>query len=451
MPLPFESPELDMTDLKAADGPAPERWDRGPISRRRLLTSAGAIGGLYAFQRMVGTTLAQTDPNRPGCPLPDLDVTVPDDPTKVQGLPFTGVGIRSPFAQDIQRRWAAGGVNTVGSSWTPHQDLDGIITPADLHFQRNHAGTTIIDPSKHRLVIHGMVDRPKVYTVEDIHRFPRESHIYFIECSGNSGSGYTGAAPDATAQSIHGLTSTSEWVGVPLRTLLEDVGVQAGATWALCEGSDAAVMDRSIPVEKLLDDAMVVYMQNGEPIRPEQGYPLRLLLPGWEGNAQIKWLRRIELGTEPFQTKEETRNYTDSLPDGTSRQFTFPMEAKSLISWPSGGQRIPGPGFWEIKGIAWSGRGRIQAVEVSTDNGGSWHEAALDSVFPLAHTRFRYGWRWDGDATTIMSRAIDETGYVQPTREELVKARGTDYVYHFNGIQPWVIASDGSVSNGLVA
>lgn len=433
-----------------ADGSRQSKSPAARLSRRRLLASAGALGGLYAFQRVVGTALAQTDDGRPGCPLPDLQIEVPDDPTKVQGVPFTEVGIRSPFVTGLQRRWSAS-VNTVGSSWTPHQDLDGMITPADLHFQRNHAGTAIIDPSKHRLVIHGMVDQPKVYTVEDIHRFPKQSHIYFIECSGNSGSGYAGAPADSTAQTIHGLTSTSEWTGVPVRTLLEDVGAQSDAAWALCEGSDAAVMDRSIPVEKLMDDAMVVYMQNGEPIRPEQGYPLRLLLPGWEGNAQIKWLRRIELGPEPFQTKEETRNYTDSLPDGTSRQFTFVMEAKSLITWPSGGQRIPGPGFWEIRGIAWTGRGRIQAVEVSTDNGGSWHEASLDTVMPLAHVRFRYPWEWNGEGTTIMSRAIDETAYVQPTRDELINVRGTDYVYHFNGIQPWVVADDGNVTNGLVA
>ncbi|MGE0227693.1 MAG: sulfite dehydrogenase [Dehalococcoidia bacterium] len=421
------------------------------LSRRRLMTSAATLAGLYAFQRTVGTTFAQSDTGSPGCPLPGLEVNVPDDPTKEQGLRFTEVGIRSPFVNDLQRRWSDGGPNTAGSSWTPHQDLDGIITPADLHFQRNHAGTAIIDPSRHRLVIHGMVDRPKVYTVEDIQRFPRESHIYFVECSGNSGSGYGGAADDATAQSIHGLTSTSEWVGVPVRTLLEDVGAQSDASWALFEGSDAAVMDRSVPVEKLMDDALIAYMQNGEPIRPEQGYPMRLVLPGWEGNAQIKWLRRIELGSAPFQTKEETRHYTDSMPDGTSRQFTFVMEAKSIITWPSGGQRIAGPGFWEIKGIAWSGRGRIRAVEVSTDNGSTWNEARLDTVFPIAHTRFRYPWQWDGERTTIMSRAIDETGYVQPTREELVNVRGTDYVYHFNGIQPWVVANDGSVTNGLTA
>lgn len=438
---------MDATDRRSQSEELPRR--AAPrLTRRRLMTSAAALAGLYTFQRAVGTTLAQSDTGSPGCPLPDLDVTVPKDPTKVQGLPFTEVGIRSPFVRDLQRRWSAT-LDTVGSSWTPHQDLEGIITPADLHFRRNHAGTAIIDPAKHRLVVHGLVDRPKVYTLDDIKRFPRESHIYFVECSGNSGSGYTGAAPDATAQTIHGLTSTSEWVGVPVRTLLQDVGVQSGASWALFEGSDAAVMDRSIPLEKLMDDALIAYMQNGEPIRPEQGYPMRLVLPGWEGNAQIKWLRRIELGTGPFQTKEETRNYTDALPDGTARQFTFVMEAKSLITWPSGGHTIPGRGFWEIHGIAWSGRGRIQAVEVSTDNGSTWNEASLDAVYPLAHTRFRYPWEWDGRQTTIMSRAIDETGYVQPTREALVQARGTDYVYHFNGIQPWNVAADGSVTNGL--
>lgn len=415
------------------------------VSRRRLLGGTAALAALYTFQRTTGTAFGQQSP---ACPLPDLDLTVPPDPTKTQGLPFTEVGIRSPFV-DVQRRWSDRPQQTAGSSWTPHQDLNGMITPSDLHFQRNHAGTTLIDPSNHRLVVHGMVDRPKSYSMDDIHRFPRETQIYFLECSGNSGSGYGGAAADATAQSIHGLTSTSEWGGVRTHLILEDVGVQSGATWALFEGADAAVMTRGVPIEKLRDDAMLAYIQNGEPIRPEQGFPLRLFLPGWEGNANIKWLRRIQFSDRPFETKEETRHYTDSMPDGRSRQFTFQMEPKSIITWPSGGERVPGRGFWEIRGIAWSGYGRIERVQVSTDNGGSWHDAHLDNTLPIAHTRFRYAWDWNGSGTTIMSRATDETGYVQPTRQELIQARGDDYVYHFNGIQPWVIAADGSVTNGL--
>jgi sulfane dehydrogenase subunit SoxC len=220
----------------------------------------------------------------------------------------------------------------------------------------------------------------------------------------------------------------------------------------LAEGRDAAVMTRSIPIEKMLDDALIAYAQNGEPIRPEQGYPIRLFLPGWEGNMQIKWLRRLEVGDAPFMTREETSKYTDVMPDASIRQFTYVMEAKSVITWPSAGHVIPALGFWEISGIAWSGNGRIETVEVSTDGGESWNEATLvEPVLPLSHTRFKYGWTWDGQPTTILSRAIDETGYVQPTRQELLDVRGAGYVYHYNGIQSWNVAANGLVTNGYAS
>ncbi len=310
------------------------------ISRRRVIVSAAGLAGAFALGRFLPASADLVDGPEP----PDLDV--PDDPTAVQGRPLSRTGIRSPFVDLERRAWEEDPPqNTAGWTYTPLQDLEGNVTPSDLHFERHHAGTPIIDPAEHELVVHGMVSRPMVYTLWDLERLPRESHIYFIECSGNSLDGYEEVPPDAQAD-IHGLVSTSEWVGVSMRTIIEDAGVDPDATWALFEGADAAVMTRSVPVEKLMDDALIAFYQNGEYIRPEQGYPMRLVLPGWEGNMQIKWLRRIKFGDAPFHTKEETRHYTDRMPDGTARQFTFPMEAKSVITWPSAGRGVPGAGTW---------------------------------------------------------------------------------------------------------
>ncbi|MCK9485711.1 MAG: sulfite dehydrogenase [Dehalococcoidia bacterium] len=419
------------------------RATRVRLSRRRLIAGSAVAAGAFALSRY-GATFAQA---------PDPGLPVPGNPAGTVGLPFSGYGIRSPFL-DFPRTFNGEGLRQfAGASFTPLQDLDGMITPSDLHYQRNHNGTPIIDPAEHRLTVHGMVGRPKTYTVDEIHRFPRYSQIHFVECSGNSGSGFTGSDADATAQDVHGLVSTSEWIGVPVSTLIEDVGgVQDGAAWALAEGSDGAAMTRSIPLEKLMDDAMIAFIQNGEPIRPEQGFPFRLLLPGWEGNSQIKWLRRLEFWTEPFQTKEETKNYTDVLDDGRARQFTFVMEAKGLITWPSVGKDIPAPGFWEIRGMAWSGRGRVERVEVSVDGGDTWEDARLEEpVLSKAVTRFRFPWQWDGSEAVIVSRTTDETGYVQPTQQELLDTEryAPQTGYHYNGQQPWRVASDGTVTNGF--
>lgn len=382
----------------------------------------------------------------------ESDIVVPDDPTSVQGMALSQQGLRSPFV-DLQREINDPDAPLLAAGWTftPLQDLEGTITPSDLHFERHHSGVTMIDPAEHRLVIHGMVDQPMQFTVWDLERMPQESHIYFIECSGNSLAGYPGGDEDSTAQNIHGLVSTSEWIGVPVRLLIEQVGLDPASTWALFEGSDAAVMTRSVPVEKLMDDALIALTQNGEPIRPAQGYPMRLVLPGWEGNMQIKWLRRIEFGDAPFHTKEETRHYTDRLPDGQSRQFTYAMEAKSVITRPSPGRALAGAGTWIISGIAWSGRGRIERVEVSTDGGGTWEDAQLlGDIRPNSTVRFHYPWEWDGEEAMLMSRATDETGYVQPTREALLEERGEDYTYHYNGIQSWRLHPDGTLTNGYV-
>jgi sulfane dehydrogenase subunit SoxC len=399
------------------------------LTRRSVLTSAITLAGSVT---LAGLASAQTTPQ------------VPDDPTKVQGRPPNELGNRSPF--ETPRRIASAAI-----SLTPLDLLNGIITPSDLHYERHHAGVPLIDPNRYTLALHGMVDRPTIYTLDDLRRFPSVSRIMFLECSGNSR--WEKGPPTDTAQTLHGLTSTSDWTGVPVTTLMKEVGVQAGATWVLAEGQDAAIMSRSVPIEKMLDDAFIAYGQNGEALRPEQGYPARLMLPGWEGNINIKWLRRLKFGDQPFETREETSKYTDPMPDNSARQFTFYMEAKSTITWPTAKiGTMPARGPWEIRGIAWSGRGRITRVEVSTDGGLTWADATLvDPVLPVAHTRFLFEWTWDGSEAILTSRATDETGYVQPSRNELVSVRGTASFYHYNGQQNWRVASDGTITNYYAA
>ena len=335
---------------------------------------------------------------------------------------------------------------TSASVRTPLQELDGIITPNGLFYERHHGGVPEIDPAQHRLMIHGLVERPLILTMDDIKRFPAESQIYFLECSGNPD--FKAIRAGRTASDLVGLVSCAEWTGVRLGTVLKEAGIKSGAKWVIAEGADAAALTRSIPIEKCLDDALLVYSQNGERLRPQQGYPLRVLLPGFEGNMSVKWLRRLNVTHEPAYSREETSKYTDLMPDGTARQFTFMMEAKSIITRPSGTQRIE-RGFNEITGIAWSGRGKIARVEISVDDGRSWQEAQLQApVLTKALTRFRLAWTWNGEAAVIQSRATDETGYVQPSFAELTNARGLNSFYHNNAVIPWRIAANGEVSNG---
>jgi len=389
------------------------------VSRRALL--AGAAGVVAA-----GKTAAMQAPQPPS------------DSSKVRGKPSKALGQRAP--SEKPQRQVRGGA----SSGTPHQDLCGTITPADLHFERHHAGVPEIDPKTYSLLIHGMVERPTVFTLGDLKRFPAISRVHFLECSGNFG-GRT-AAPEITPQQLAGLTSTSEWTGVALATLFREVGVRPQATWFLAEGQDAALLTRSIPVAKAYDDALIAYGQNGEAIRPEQGYPARLFLPGWEGNASVKWLRRIELSDRPFMTREETSKYTDPMADGTARIFSFLMDARSLITYPAYPVTLS-RGWVEINGIAWTGSGKITRVDVSTDGGATWAPARLqEPVLSKAHTRFRHLWKWTGSEAVIMSRAVDETGYVQPTRAELIASRGVSTVgYHLNPITGWLVRPDGTV------
>ena len=358
-----------------------------------------------------------------------------------------GYGERSPF-EGVLRRVRGSRYEQAAGSLTPLQDLHGSLTPSALHFERHHAGIPEIDPSEHRLLIDGLVERPLVFTMEELRRLPAVTRIYFVECSGNGRVKWSPADPETDAQAAFGMTSCSEWTGVPLSVLLPAAEVQAEARWLLAEGADACRMTRSVPLDKALNDTLVAYGQNGEALRPAQGYPLRLLIPGWEGNISIKWLRRLKLVDQPYLTREETAKYTDLMPNGEARQFTFVMDAKSVITRPSGGQRLGGPGFYQISGLAWSGRGRVRRVEVSTDGGESWSVAQLqDPVLPLAHTRFRFDWAWDGSETTLASRCIDETGDVQPTRAALIAVRGARSSYHNNAIQGWRVRPNGAVEN----
>jgi sulfane dehydrogenase subunit SoxC len=405
-----------------------------PISRR--------LGILAGASALVGARRAVADQAPPATP-PWM---------QEQGAPVakTSYGVPSPYERNVVRRQRLavtfGGASNTG---TPLQDLHGIITPNGLHYERHHAGVPAIDPEAHRLLIHGLVDRPLIFTMDDIVRFPSVSRIHFLECSGNTPE-YHDTKPNWTPQDTHGLLSCCEWTGVLLSTLLAEVGAQQSARWILAEGADAAGLTRSIPIEKAWDDAIVAYAQNGERLRPEQGYPLRLLLPGFEGNMNIKWLRRLKLGDQPWETREETSKYTELLPDGKARQFNFVMDAKSVITRPAGGQQLRDPGFHEITGLAWSGRGRIQRVDVSTDGGTSWQAATLqEPVLPKCLTRFRLPWTWDGGPASLQSRAVDETGYVQPTREALIDVRGVNAYYHFNAVQTWRIAQGGAITNAV--
>ena len=398
------------------------------LNRRAFLTGAASLATVTLAKMLASPLQASADP-----PLSS------QDPTRIPGRLASPYGVRSSSEQ-ISR------LIKEQRSFTPHQHLHGIITPSALHFERHHNGIPHIHPAKHKLLIHGLVARPMVFSVEELQRFPSTSRQAFIECSGNTGKEW--ARPKGkTVQATHGLLSTSEWTGVLLSTVLRHVGARPDAQWMLAEGSDAAALTRSIPLATALDEALICYAQNGEALRPEQGFPLRLLIPGWEGNSCIKWLRRLELGTAPFMTREETSKYTDLMPDGKARQFTLVMDAKSVITNPSGEQQIK-PGFVEIRGLAWTGRGTITRVEVSTDKGQSWRLAELqEPVLSKCTTRFRLPWNWDGQPTTLQSRCTDSTGYVQPTGGKLRQERGTHSYYHFNGIQQWEISQSGQVTH----
>ncbi len=383
-------------------------------------------------------------------PSSDVEAIQPRQPWMLKpGKPFSNYGQPSPHESDVIRWISANSMASGnGVSWSPLHQLEGMITPNGLHYERHHNGVPEIDPEKHKLLVHGMVEKALMFSINDLLRYPMESRICFIECGGNSNAGWNSRPVQSEVGYFHGLVSCSEWTGVPLSLILKEVCIDPKATWLIAEAADGIAMEISIPVEKAMDDALLALYQNGERLRPENGYPLRLLLPGWEGVTNVKWLRRLQVTDRPVMSRNETAKYTELLPSGKARQFTFVMDAKSLITSPSPGQEMHGPGFYQITGLAWSGRGKISKVEVSADGGKTWAEAELqEPVLSKCYTRFRIPWHWDGGLAILKSRAIDETGYVQPEREVLVNERGNHGYFHYNAIVSWEIAPEGYISH----
>jgi sulfane dehydrogenase subunit SoxC len=412
--------------------------DKSNASRRAFLKGGlAAAGGVAA-----GAATAAPDPA-----ITEIQLWRRENGPGVDEVAY---GQPSPFEARVQRRnvpWLTAETKS-SINFTPLHQLDGTITPNGLCFERHHSGVAEIDPSKHRLMVNGLVDRELVFTLEDLQRFPRENNVYFMECTANSGMEWRGPQLNGV-QFTHGMIHNVQYTGIPLRLILQEAGMKSDATWLLAEGADAAGMTRSIPMHKVLDDCMVAFKQNGEALRPENGYPLRLIVPGWEGNMWIKWLRRLEVGDAPWHHREETSKYTDLMADGSARRFTWEMDAKSVITNPSPQAPIThGPGHMVLSGLAWSGRGTIPRVDITLDGGKNWHEARLDGASPAKSLqRFYYEFNWDGSEMLLQSRAHDSTGYKQPTKDALRAFRGVNSVYHNNGIQTWHVNELGEVEN----
>jgi len=414
--------------------------DRGPVvGRRRFLAASfgSAVAGGIA-------SVAHSEP----LPIPESNLTMGEP------IPETSYGMPVEYEADVVRTRTDVFVNRQNwSDWsmTPLHKQTGIVTPNGLFFERHHNGVAIIDPDVHRLAIHGLVDNPLVFSMDQLMRYPSVSRFHFMECSGNTLTDWRKAAA-TTVQQSHGLLSCAQWTGIPLSWLLDEAGVKPEGKWVVFEGGDGSGHLRSIPIEKVMDDALLVYGQNGEMLRAEQGYPLRVFFPGWEGNTCVKWLRRIKVVDAPLHIRGETARYTDPMPDGKWRQFSMEMECKSVITNPSGGMTMNGPGLYEIRGFAWSGKGRVEHVDITFDGGRSWRPAALEEpILDKCLTRFRYNWNWDGSPAKIASRAKDSTGYVQPTVADIAAQREiSGFVQHHNGIFPWSVSKSGEVSNAIV-
>ncbi len=411
------------------------------LSRRRFLGGVAVAGAGLA-----GAGAARAEAGKP-----DPLITEVQDWSRYlgEGVDKRPYGTPSRFEKNVIRRdvsWLTASPES-SVNFTPLHELDGIITPSGLCFERHHGGIADIDPANHRLMIHGLVDKPLVFTMEDIKRMPRQNRIHFLECAANSGMEWRGAQLNG-CQFTHGMVHNVMYTGVPLKVLLAEAGVKANAKWLLLEGADSSGMNRSLPIEKALDDVLIAFAMNGEALRPEQGYPLRAVIPGWEGNLWVKWLRRIEVGDMPWQAREETSKYTDLLADGRSRRFTFFMDAKSVVTNPSPQAPLKQKGRNVLSGLAWSGRGTIKRVDVTLDGGKNWQHARIDGpVLDKSLTRFYVDFDWAGQDLLIQSRALDSTGYLQPTKEELRKIRGTNSIYHNNGIQTWHVKANGETEN----
>ncbi|MCW5772679.1 MAG: sulfite dehydrogenase [Rhodospirillaceae bacterium] len=425
----------------SAEDRNPARTSTAPRLGRRRFLAAGAARATAGL----GASAARAEAGKENLP-----PNVPEwTKTLGAGVGDRPYGTRSPHENHIVRRTVDWLTATKESSvsFTPIAEQMGIITPSGLHFERHHAGRAEVDPKAHRLIVHGLVEREMIFTVDELKRFPSISVVRFVECPANGGMEWRGAQLER-CQYVRGMVSCSEWTGVSLKTLLRETGLKSTATWMLAEGADSAAMTRSVPIAKVLDDAMICWGQNGEAIRPEQGYPIRLLLPGWEGNMSVKWLRRLEFGDQPWHTREETSKYTDLMPDGKAREFTWFMEANSVVTYPSPERPFPAKGFHEMQGFAWSGLGTIKRVDVSVDGGRNWTTAKLqDPVYPKALTRWTMPFDWNGQPLLVMSRAQDETGYVQPAIADLRRIRGTNSIYHNNSMITWQVKAGGEVEN----
>ncbi|MSQ51535.1 MAG: sulfite dehydrogenase [Betaproteobacteria bacterium] len=418
----------------------PAMEDRRGFLKKSIALTGGAAS---AFSGVVAIPArAQGDP---------AILKLPEHSTSLgQPVAARGYGLPSEHEKNLQRRESPGltRVSQASVAFTPLQGMFGIITPNGLHFERHHQGWHDIDPANHRLMINGLVRQAKVYTMDDLLRLPAVSRMHFIECGANTGMEWSNVAVP-TVQYTHGMLSCGEFTGVPLSVLLDDCGIdRRRAKFVLAEGGDGSALTRTIPMDRALDDVLVAWAMNGEMLRPENGYPLRLVAPGIQGVSWVKWLRRIEVGDQPWATREEVLHYVDMMPDGVHRQYTSIQECKSVITSPSGGQKLIDKGFFNITGLAWSGRGRIRRVDVSTDGGRNWRRARLENpVLRKCLTRFNVDWVWDGSPVILQSRAIDDTGYVQPRLNQLRAVRGSRSIYHNNAIQSWRVAVDGEVSN----
>lgn len=423
--------------------------------RRSFLSASFLAAAGSAWSR---NSMAQAHVQTPTAPPSQGDpaiLTLPAHSTSL-GKPVASDGYGSPskHEQNLQRRESPGltQVGASGVSFAPLQGLFGIITPNGLHFERHHQGWVDIDPSGHRLMIHGLVKKPLIFTMDELMRLPSVSRMHFIECGANTGMEWGNAAVP-TVQYTHGMLSCCEYTGVPLKLLLDMAGADLKrGKFMLAEGADGASMTRTINLDSALNDTLVAWAMNGEMLRPENGYPLRLVVPGVQGVSWVKYLRRLKVGDTPFDAKDEVIHYVDMMPDGVSRQYTSIQECKSVITSPSGGQRLLKTGFYNITGLAWSGRGTVKAVDISVDGGQNWRPARLESpLLTKCLSRFNFDWVWNGAPALIQSRARDSTGYVQPKYGPLRAVRGTRSIYHNNAIQTWRINPNGEVENVHVA
>jgi sulfane dehydrogenase subunit SoxC len=435
---------------------------------RRVFLDQGLRLGLGAAALALSPQSAGGPPTGPAAPdaaasmarargqdAPEASVLLSDpDPASqhVAGSGFSNYGAPSSHERRVIRLIGANSAAAGnGVSWTPLEALEGIVTPSGLHFERHHNGVPQIDPERFEFIVHGLVERPLRFDLSALLRYPLQSRLLFLECGGNSNAGWHAEAMQKPVGAFHGLVSCSEWTGVPLRLLLDEAGVDPRARWGIATGLDAAATELSVPLSKLRDDALLALYQNGERIRAENGYPLRLILPGWEGVTQIKWLHRLELSDRPVMSRNETAQYTELLPSGKARQFSFVIGPKSLITAPTHGQRLPGAGVYELRGLAWSGHGAVSTVEVSDDGGHSWSSARLEPpVLSQCFTRFRAAWRWDGSPAILQSRIRDTSGRSQPTRSALVAERGRNGYFHYNAIVSWAVDTDGAVRHVYV-